>query len=171
MRYQITPDKYLLPNELEALRLTLQRVKGDERNKVLIELALATGARAEELLAIKEADLLDYDHSVHIRGLKGSNDRELPLRPELFARLKALAKANGGKPFPISYSMLVKVWHQYRPVAKKFHSLRHTFAVELYKREPDIKLVQLWLGHRQITNTMVYLDLVYSKQKMAKGIL
>jgi site-specific recombinase XerD len=41
-----------------------------------------------------------------------------------------------------------------RPVS--FHSLRHTFATNLYHKTGDLHLVQRALGHRQITTTEIY---------------
>jgi integrase len=37
-----------------------------------------------------------------------------------------------------------------------FHSLRHTFAMHLYRETEDILLVQRMLGHRSLTSTQVY---------------
>ena len=73
--------------------------------------------------------------------------------------------------FPISYSRLIQIWEHYRPTHKKFHSLRHTFAIRLYKKTKDLRLVQVALGHRNITNTMIYADYVYSQQELRKLIL
>jgi integrase/recombinase XerC len=56
-------------------------------------------------------------------------------------------------------------------VHKKLHGLRHTFAIRLYKKTKDIRLVQVALGHRNITNTMVYADYAYSQQELRKLIL
>ena len=36
------------------------------------------------------------------------------------------------------------------------HSLRHTFAMRLYRKTGDLCLVQRALGHRQITTTEIY---------------
>ena len=143
----------------------------------MIWVALRTGARAQEVLNLRFADLNTYDESVFIRGLKGSNDREIPLHSELFTRLFRFAEKNraekGGKEeiFPISYNRLYQVWEMYRPIPKKFHALRHTFAIELYQKTKDLRLVQVALGHRNITNTMVYADYVYSQQELKKLIL
>jgi len=78
---------------------------------------------------------------------------------------------SSGSLFPISYHRLYQIWHQYRPVAKKFHSLRHTFAIRLYRKTKDLRLVQVALGHRNITNTMIYADYIYSQQELRKLIL
>jgi integrase/recombinase XerC len=170
-KYTLNRNKYLMDSEVERLETILDSFAGkDPRNCLLIKLALHTGARAQELLNLTGEDLHDHDESVLIKGLKGSNDRELPLRRELFKTLRAQLPPRG-LIFPISYHRLYQIWHQYRPVPKKFHSLRHTFAIRLYRKTKDLRLVQVALGHRNITNTMIYADYLYSQQELRKLIL
>ena len=136
-------------------------------------LALRTGARAQELLNLTVADLNHHDQTVFLHGIKGSNDRELPLEPALFARLAAFTEERSSSEsiFPIGYHRLRQIWDWYRPVPKKFHSLRHTFAIRLYRKTKDIRLLQVALGHRNITNTMIYADYAYSQEELRKLIL
>ena len=172
-RYSLNKNKYLLPPEVEHLREIIRRFHGqDPRNCLLLEMALSTGARASELIGIQRSDVNFYDRSVLIRGLKGSNDREIPLHSPVFARLEAYVNShNKPRVFSISYERLQQIWIFYRPVNKKFHSLRHTFAIELYQRTRDLRLVQVALGHRNIQNTMVYADYLYSVQELRRLIL
>lgn len=172
-RYQLNKNKYLLTPEVERLKKILSSFQDkDPRNCLIIWTALRTGARAQEVLNIQKNDLNSYDESVFIRGLKNSNDREIPLHSELFNRLHRFAeKQENGRIFKISYDRLYQIWELYRPVPKKFHSLRHTFAIELYQKTKDLRLVQVALGHRNITNTMIYADYVYSQQELRKLIL
>jgi integrase/recombinase XerC len=44
--------------------------------------------------------------------------------------------------------------------SKGVHSLRHSFAINLYKKSRDVRFVQVCMGHRNINNTMVYADFV-----------
>ena len=172
-RYALNKNKYLLPPEREKLEWLLDsHWENDRRNCTLLTLALATGARATELLLITTRDLNTYDKTLFIRGIKGSNDRELPLRDKLFDSLQTLTpEAQTGRLFPISYNRLRQIWELYRPTPKTFHSLRHTFAIGLYQKTRDIRLVQVALGHRNITNTMIYADYVYSQQELRRLIL
>lgn len=175
-RYALNKNKYLLDPEVERLESLLAGVSPDEnRNALLIWLALKTGARASELLGLRKVDLNTYDHTLFIRGIKGSNDRELPLAPWLFERLREYSEHHvsgaAGDLFPIGYHRLRQVWDWYRPTGKKFHALRHTFAIRLYRKTKDLRLVQVALGHRNITNTMIYADYVYSQQELRKLIL
>lgn len=154
--------KFLEPEELAKLKASLRL---DARNDVIILLAIETGARASELLRILPSDLFDAAQSVLIRGLKGSRDREIPLRPELYLAVKQFV------PFNITYSWLKQIWMKQRPVKKKFHSLRHTFALNLYRRHRDIRLVQIALGHASISNTQIYVEYIYSTEELRKLII
>jgi integrase/recombinase XerC len=173
-RYQLNKSKYLLNAEEEELRRVLKMFEDREpRDTALIELALSTGARASEILSIKATDLESEHQTVFIKGIKGSNDREIPVKSKLFSRLKSISEntTNEGLLFNISYPRLVQIWLSYRPCNKKFHSLRHTFALNLYKKTKDIRLVQVALGHRSIQNTMIYADYVYTTNELRKLIL
>lgn len=177
-RYALNKNKYLLDPESERLEYLLKSyLDKDKRDCALLFLGLYTGARAKELLNLRVDDLNSYEESIFIQGLKGSNDREIPIPSWLFKEVQQVRRMGGsqqtGNPylFPISYSRLRQIWHLYRPVPKKFHSLRHTFAIRLYKKTKDLRLVQFALGHRNITNTMVYADYVYSQQELKRLIL
>jgi integrase len=172
-RYSLNKNKYLLPPEVERLRKIVSDYQDqDTRNCLLIELGLRTGGRAQELLNLQKSDLNAYDESILIRGIKGSNDREIPLHSSFFQVLKRYSeRVPNTRLFPITYDRLYQIWEFYRPVPKKFHSLRHTFAIELYQKTRDLRLVQVALGHRNITNTMIYADYIYSQQELRRLIL
>lgn len=172
-RYAINKNKYLLDPEVDRLHYILDSFKDkDARNCTLLWLLLHTGARAQEALNIRPEDLNTYDESVFIRGIKGSNDRELPLPSWLFLRLtQELSRAQDQALFPITYNRLRQIWDLYRPIHKKLHALRHTFAIRLYKKTKDLRLVQVALGHRNITNTMIYADYAYTQEELRKLIL
>jgi site-specific recombinase XerD len=50
------------------------------------------------------------------------------------------------------------------------HSLRHTFATNLYHRTGDLYLVQRALGHRQIGTTEIYARVGNDRLKRAFGV-
>lgn len=176
-RYQLNQTKYLSEPEMERLKHLLKsHIDHDLRNCALLLAALHTGARATELLELRRSDLNEHEESIFIRGIKGSNDREIPVKTQIFRYVletSRLTQEPGGNPkvFPISYNRLHQIWQLYRPIPKKFHALRHTFAIELYKKTKDIRLVQVALGHRNIMNTMIYADYVYSLQELRKQLL
>lgn len=172
-RYALNKNKYLLEAEVDRLHYILESFKDkDPRNCTLLWLLLHTGARAQEILNLRAEDLNTYEQSVFIRGLKGSNDREIPLPSWLFRRLEVAAhQGDGPLIFSLTYNRLRQIWTLYRPVHKKLHALRHTFAIRLFKKTKDLRLIQVALGHRNITNTMIYADYIYSQEELRRLIL
>lgn len=183
VNYQLNKNKYLLDYEYDHLEKIIKTyMLKNPRDCLLLAIALNTGARATEILNIEIADINFYDQSIFIKGIKNSNDREIPINDKLFKKLKnymdsKFANKDGQYPdrsqriFPITYIRLHQIWEHYRPCHKKFHSLRHTFAIRLYKKNKDIRLVQFALGHRNIANTMIYADYVYSQEELKKLLL
>ncbi|MFK8138111.1 MAG: tyrosine-type recombinase/integrase [Bdellovibrionales bacterium] len=179
--YQLNKNKYLIDQEYDYLMKILSQYElTDPRNCLILQLALFTGARAKEILNIKIKDLNLYDESILIHGIKNSNDREIPIPTKTFKNLLRhlginkntnLAEKMDQLVFPISYNRFRQIWQHYRPVHKKLHSLRHTFAIRLYKKTKDIRLVQFALGHRNIANTMIYADYIYSQEELKKLLL
>lgn len=181
--YIITHQKVLNKTELQNLKRVCTRhfaLIKDRRNAIIITLALECGLRASEVLGLTVSDFDPVDQSVLIKSYKGSNARQLPIRPGLARDLQKYILEENKKDkwhqlpadmklFDITYPRLNQIWNYYTPNADKtFHSLRHTFAVQFYMRTKDIKAVQLALGHRQIQNTMVYVDFVYNQTIMRK---
>jgi integrase/recombinase XerC len=169
-------DKFLDDDEYDSLLRLVSR-EPMTRDKILIQLALMTGARASELLNLTVKDLNATMRTVYVKGLKGSDDREVPLSKELFKLVQGLEADKKGKLFPITYQRLYQIWGTFAPQKnalevrpKTFHSLRHTCAVRLYKKSRDIKVVQTILGHRDLRNTMIYVDFVYSQEKLREAM-
>ncbi len=163
--YSLNKTKYLLDIELKALSSLIER--RTDRDATLLWVLLKSGGRAQEILNITTEDLNPQGNTIFIRGLKNSKDREIPLPQKLFRRLQLLAPASG-RIFPITYDRLYQIWLEWRPVKKKLHSLRHTFAIEVYKKTKDLKLVQTALGHKSITNTMIYSDFLFTQEQMRR---
>ena len=182
--YQLNKNKYLLDDEFDHLvKILWDYAHKNPRDSLLLLLAIHTGARASELLQIQISHINFFDESVLIIGLKNSNDREIPLPAKVFRLLQDYLEADfsynkskheelkARRLFPITYIRFYQIWEHYRPCHKKLHSLRHTFAIRLYKKTRDIRLVQFALGHRSISNTMIYADYVYSQEELRKLIL
>lgn len=167
--YHLNQTKFLTPLEIRSLEVVL---KDPSRNSLMISIALNTGARATELLNLTKQDVFIDSKTILIKGIKQSNDREIPLHHDLFKRLENHIESLELKDrlFKISYPRLIQIWHFYRPALKKFHSLRHTFAIELYKRQRDLRLVQVALGHRSIQNTMIYANYLFSREELNRII-
>jgi integrase/recombinase XerC len=131
-----------------------------------------TGMRAGELLATRWLDIDLKTQSVHINTLKKGKPREIPVPRKILnevAKLR-LGAMDDEKVFKIGYPRLVQIWNNYRPAKAKFHSLRHTFALSLYDKTKDIRLVMFSLGHRQVTTTMIYANYNYSIKELKKAM-
>jgi len=161
--------KYLLDEELKELNRVLNKyMKTNERDCLLIRLALITGARASEILDLTLEDFTK--DSVYIRPSKQGLGRDLPLRKDLIKRRVKVAKKQGAERIcPISYQGRCQIWLTYRPVEKKLHSLRHTAAINMYKKTNNVRLVKYMLGHKSLTSTEIYQQYVFTQQELRKA--
>jgi integrase len=146
---------------LEALCWT--RIETETRDACMILVALYTGTRASELLALTWADI-DFDRRlVQIKTLKDGEDRAVPISVKLADALKRMRDvATQDRVFPISYPRLVQIWNEWRPVRIKFHALRHTFGLATYQSSRDIVFTQKLMGHKSLSSTSIYLRKQYS---------
>jgi integrase len=164
MRYQLNKTKYLLDDESAELERVLEKFHVEHfRDTTLLFTLLYTGGRASECLAIRPSDV--SHGTVLLRGLKGSDDREVPIPTWLLERLTKCV------PFNISYRRLSQVWDQYRPIEKKLHSLRHTFAIRQIRKHGRLDVLKKLLGHRNISNTMIYADYAHSAEEYRRFVL
>lgn len=157
----ITENKYLSDTERDSLFKLINKNKGD-RNSIMFKLMLLTGSRCSEILKLTPQSF-NKEGSVTIIATKNSNNRTLPLPKPIVAEVLEYIKTQNlkqtDKLFPISLRQFHRLWDVWRPNAKKgSHSIRHTTAILLYLNCGDIKKVQALLGHKQINNTMCYLD-------------
>lgn len=158
----MNPRKCLSAEECEYLRdYLLSRVSNDTRNATMLLVAIESGARAQELLNIEWGDINILSGEIFIKSLKKGIPRVISVNTPVRKALRLLKTISPERPFNISYSRLAAIWLMYRPVKKPFHSLRHSFAQRAYKKK-DLRFVQLALGHRSITTTMIYLGYSYS---------
>ena len=163
----ITESKFLTDSERERLLATLE--KDPSRDSLLLQLVLYTGGRGCEVISLsREAFNFNGQVSVTLKGAKGSNDRTIPLPARLGRLLAEYMKTCGeGKPFQITTRRLRQIWDFYRPnPTKGIHCLRHTSALLLYINCRDIMLVKAYLGHRNIQNTLVYLEFVMGAREL-----
>jgi integrase/recombinase XerD len=147
----------------------------DLRDKALLELMYATGARVSEAVGLNVDDVIDAD-VVRLTG-KGSKQRIVPLgsfaqkavgaylvraRPVLSARGRATpALFLGMRGARLSRQ---NVWLIIRAAAERAqlgvevspHTLRHSFATHLLAGGADVRVVQELLGHSSVATTQIY---------------
>jgi site-specific recombinase XerD len=174
--YRMDESKYLTPQERDQLELLLLKHYDDSpRDCLVLELLLRTGARASEILALRACDILTQSRAVRISGLKGSQDRQMPLRKSLFDKLQGYTRDRGIENdsliFPITLRRLEAIWHFYRPVTKRLHCLRHSFAMyQFMSNGYNVHAVKTALGHVNIANTLIYVDYIQSVNELRRLI-
>ncbi len=166
----------LTPREVERL-LTVE--KGENllslRNRALLELFYATGARASEVCGITRRGLDWHAGTVRLFG-KGGKERMVPLGAAAKQALQAylngarpLLDKGRGRPWllltrtggPLSRQdifRIVKRCALKAGITKNVypHLLRHSFATHLLEGGANLRVVQELLGHADIATTEIY---------------
>jgi integrase/recombinase XerD len=170
-----------LPKALSVDQVTalLDAVSGDDvqalRDRALLELLYATGARVSEAVSLNVDDVFDED-IVRLRG-KGNKERIVPLGR--FARDALDAYLVRARPvFSVrgvaTPALFVGIrgqrvsrqnaWLIIRAAAERAdlvahvspHTLRHSFATHLLQGGADVRVVQELLGHSSVATTQIY---------------
>jgi integrase/recombinase XerD len=145
------------------------------RDRALLELLYATGARVSEVVQLDVDDLAHGD-VLRVRG-KGSKERIVPVgsyaraaidayltraRPDLSRRGRATPRLFlGARGAPLSRQ---SAWLVIQDAADRAgltvhvspHTLRHSFATHLLQGGADVRVVQELLGHASVATTQIY---------------
>lgn len=177
--------KSLTEVEVEAL-LTVPDVERPLglRDRVMLEVLYASGLRVSELVALKVAQVSVNMGVVRVMG-KGSKERLAPLgeealdwinrytreaRPELLGGKISDAlfvTARGAAMTRQAFWHLIKRHAQCAGIDKSLspHTLRHAFATHLLNHGADLRVVQLLLGHADISTTQIYTHVARERLK------
>ncbi|WP_370893263.1 site-specific tyrosine recombinase XerD [Janibacter sp. GXQ6167] len=149
------------------------------RDRALLEVLYASGARVSEAIGI-DLDDLDLDRerggSVRLVG-KGDKERVVPLGSYAVAAIEAwlvqgrpdlAAKGVGGPALFLGQRgrrlSRQAAWAAIQQAAERAqisahlspHTLRHSFATHLLEGGADVRVVQELLGHASVTTTQIY---------------
>jgi integrase/recombinase XerC len=166
------PPEHLTAAEVRALLSALRRTRrpAARRDHVLFSLVLGTGLRIGSVVGLRVGDIDEKGRYV-ITAAKGGIECRVYFNSGLSRRLNAYITAfglhtddplfpsrNGGHLSPRQVQLRFKRWLEAAGIDSKysFHSLRHTFAMNLYRKTGDLRLVQTALGHKRITTTEIY---------------
>lgn len=159
---------YLVKPEVDLL---LEKAIDNPRDWLLILCGWTLGLRISELIKIKKGDIDYYNQSIKVVWLKKRKamNRHLPL-PDITYRSLNQYIASLNKDdliFPISRIrafQIIKKYEKLSGISKNIspHTLRHSFAIHFLKQTRNLAALQKWLGHSQITTTMIYLRIVQS---------
>ncbi len=145
------------------------------RDRAMLEVLYACGLRVSELVGLTLEQLNLRQGVVRVFG-KGSKERLVPLGEEAIVWLERyLRNARddllGGRPSDVLFPSLrgeqmtrQTFWYRIKHHAKVAgigkslspHTLRHAFATHLLNHGADLRVVQMLLGHSDLSTTQIY---------------
>ena len=154
------------------------------RDRTMLETLYASGLRVSELVTLKVAQVSQDMGVVRIIG-KGAKERLVPLGEEALdwigrylkeARPRILDKRAADAMFVThrgtamarqSFWHLIKRYSALAGLDKPIspHTLRHAFATHLLNHGADLRVVQLLLGHSDISTTQIYTHVARERLK------
>lgn len=164
------------PNVLDPVEL---------RDKAMLELLYATGLRVTELVSLTTDNLSLRQGLVRIVG-KGDKERLVPIGEEAsywiqeffqYGRAVLLNNAQSDVVFPSKRGQQMTrqtFWHRIKHYALLAgidsdklspHVLRHAFATHLVNHGADLRVVQMLLGHSDLSTTQIYTHVAKARLK------
>jgi len=154
------------------------------RDRAMLETLYATGLRVSELVGLKMTAVNLNDGVLRVTG-KGNKDRLVPLGEEAVlwlrryldeARPLLLAKNLSDQVFVTTrgsgmtrqaFWYLIKRRARAAGISRPLspHTLRHAFATHLLNHGADLRVVQMLLGHSDISTTQIYTHVARERLK------
>lgn len=189
---QIEPPKMqrALPSalteaEVEAL-LAAPDTRSDlgRRDRAMLELLYATGLRVSELVALTMTQLSMQQEAIQVTG-KGEKERLVPVGEEAMAWLEEYINTSRANFLRGRMSDAVFVtqrgaamtrqafWYMVKRYARRVditkhispHTLRHSFATHLLNHGADLRVLQMLLGHNDLSTTQIYTHVARERLK------
>ncbi|UTA49650.1 site-specific tyrosine recombinase XerD [Simiduia sp. 21SJ11W-1] len=155
-----------------------------QRDRCMLEVLYATGLRVSELVGLTLSQVNLRQGVVRVFG-KGSKERLVPLGAEAIywlehyvrsARGALLAGGQSEVLFPSARAQQmtrqtfwyrIKHWAKVAGIEKPLspHTLRHAFATHLLNHGADLRVVQMLLGHSDLSTTQIYTHVAQARMK------
>lgn len=158
-----TKFRFLDHDEEEMLLNYFDHVDKDFND--LCILLLDTGARLSEMLNVSFGDFTNNFQQVTFWHTKTNHPRTVPLTRRAKAVLERRFREFPDAPFHnIQQAKFRSAWNKMRSTLAGFanvtpHTLRHTCCTRLVLGGVDIKRVMEWMGHKNISTTMRYMQI------------
>src|SRR5437016_5452566 len=130
--------------------------------KAALSVAYGAGLRAAEVAALKVSDIDSKRMLIRVEQGKGGKDRHAMLSPQLLELLRAWWREGRGSAHCCREAGCFRAAirsSRCRPasfVAPSTHTLRHSFATHLLEQDPNIRVIQVLLGHAKLDTTARY---------------
>jgi integrase/recombinase XerD len=154
------------------------------RERTMLELMYASGLRVSELVTLKVVELSLNDGILRITG-KGSKTRLVPFGEQARLWLERYMKDARGQILNGQVDDALFVTSRGGPMTRQMfwvvikkhaakagitaplspHTLRHAFATHLLNHGADLRVVQLLLGHSDISTTQIYTHVARERLK------
>jgi type 1 fimbriae regulatory protein FimB len=165
--------KHLTGREVEKLLAAVKGARHEARDRCLILLMFRHGLRVSEAVGLRLSDVDMEGRTLHVRRLKRGLSTTHPLRGDELRVLKAWLRERtrmqpSGKTLfvserrqPMSRKTAWRIVRDYGEVAglavaSHPHMLRHACGYALADQGADTRLIQDYLGHRNIQHTVQY---------------
>jgi integrase/recombinase XerD len=154
------------------------------RDRTMLEVLYATGLRVSELVSLKHNQVNVNQGVMRVIG-KGNRERLIPLGEEAVRwlqqfmqgpRVEILLERQTDYLFPTRRGDRMTrqaFWHIIKRYSKKAgvekdlspHTLRHAFATHLLNHGADLRVVQMLLGHSDLSTTQIYTHVARERLK------
>jgi integrase/recombinase XerD len=154
------------------------------RDRTMLEVLYATGLRVSELINLRQGQINANQGVLRVRG-KGDRERLIPLGEEAQRwirefvggpRVEILLERHTDYLFPTRRGDRMTrqaFWHIIKRYARKAeilaklspHTLRHAFATHLLNNGADLRVVQMLLGHSDLSTTQIYTHVARERMK------
>lgn len=128
--------------------------------KPLVQLALETGMRRGELLALRWENVDLKAQTAFLEITKNGDSRTVPLSTKAVSILRAVATSRAGGVFPTTPDAVKKAWKRACSQANitdlHFHDLRHEAASRLAEKLPNLIELGAVTGHRDLRSLKRY---------------
>jgi integrase/recombinase XerD len=184
-----------LPKTLSEKQVELLLLAPDDglalglRDRTMLELLYACGLRVTELVTLKSLEVSLNDGVLRVTG-KGNKTRLVPFgeiarswlerylreaRPAILAGQvddALFVTARGGPMTRQMFWVLIKKYAAQAGVVEPLspHTLRHAFATHLLNHGADLRVVQLLLGHADISTTQIYTHVANERLKQLHAL-
>jgi integrase/recombinase XerD len=184
-----------LPKTLSEKQVDLLLLAPDDstalglRDRTMLELLYACGLRVTELVSVGALDMSLNDGVLRISG-KGNKTRLVPFgevartwlerylregRPAILAGQvddALFVTARGGAMTRQMFWVLIKKYASQAGIVAPLspHTLRHAFATHLLNHGADLRVVQLLLGHADISTTQIYTHVARERLKQLHAL-